>query len=58
MHQLGKLTDEEYKNTAVEEARAGLAFSKGEVSNGSTSLSYHTAAAIDQIASELADQKI
>ena len=56
MHQLGKLTDEEY-NTAVEEAKAGLTFTKGEVSNGSTSLSYHTAAAIDQIASELADQR-
>ena len=56
MHQLGKITDEEY-NTAVEEARNGLVFTKGEVSNGSSSLSYHTAAAVDQIASELADQR-
>lgn len=56
MHQLGKITDEEY-NTAVEEARKGLVFTKGEVSNGSSSLSYHTAAAVDQIASELADQR-
>ena len=56
MHELGKITDEEY-NAAIEENKNGLGFSKGEVSNGSNKLSYHTAAAIDQIAKELADER-
>ena len=56
MHELGKITDDEYK-AAVEETENGLGFAKGEVSNGSNKLSYHTAAAIDQIAKELADQR-
>lgn len=55
MHDLGKITDDEY-NTAVEETNAGLKFEKGDVSNGNSKLSYHTAAAINQIANELSDR--
>ena len=55
MHELGKITDEEY-NTAVEEVNNGLKFEKGEVTNGKSSLSYHTAAAINEIATDLAEK--
>ncbi len=55
MHELGKINDEEY-NTAKEEINNGCNFSKGEVSNGNSELSYHTAAAIDEIATEIANR--
>ena len=55
MHDLGKISDEEY-NQAVEETKGGLKFEKGNVSNGNNNLSYHTAAAINQIANELSDK--
>lgn len=56
MKELGKITEEEY-NAAKDEANAGLKFEKGNISNGKNDLSYHTAAAINQIANELAKQK-
>ncbi len=56
MKELGKITEEEY-NSAVEETKNGLAFEKGEVSNGNSDISFHTAAAINQIARELSDAK-
>ena len=56
MHELGKITDDEY-NSAMEETNNGLAFSQGKVSNGKSELTYHTAAAINQIANELSDEK-
>lgn len=56
MHDLGKITDEEY-NTAVAETNAGLAFDNGKLSNGTSGLSFHTTAAINEIATELAKQE-
>ena len=56
MHELGKINDDEY-NTAKEEIKTGLKFTKGNVSNGKSNLSYHAAAAINQISNELADKK-
>ena len=56
MKELGKITEEEY-NSAVEETKNGLAFEKGQVSNGNSDISFHTAAAINQIARELSDEK-
>lgn len=55
MHDLEKITDDEYNN-AVTETNNGLAFTKGSLSNGTSDLSYHTAAAVNQIATELAAQ--
>jgi len=54
MHELGKITDDEYTQ-AKEEVNNGLNFQKGDVSNGNSELSYHAAAAINQIANELSD---
>ena len=56
MHELNKISDEEY-NAAVEETKNGLQFEKGSSSNGNSSLSYHAAAAINQIANELSDKE-
>lgn len=56
MYELGKITEEEY-NAAKEETNAGLKFDKGNISNGKSDLSYHTAAAINQIANDLAKEK-
>ena len=56
MKELGKITEEEY-TSAVEETKNGLAFEKGQVSNGNSDISFHTAAAINQIARELSDEK-
>lgn len=56
MKELGKITEEEY-NAAKEETNAGLKFEKGNISNGKNDLSYHTAAAINEIANDLAKQK-
>lgn len=55
MHELKKISDDEY-NQAVEETKNGLKFEQGKVSNGKGDLSYHTAAAINQIANELSDK--
>lgn len=52
MHEQGKISDEEYE-TAVTETNGGLPFEKGSMSNGNSSLSYHTAAAINQVAEEI-----
>ena len=54
--ELGKINDDEY-NTAKEEIKSGLKFTKGNVTNGKSNLSYHAAAAINQISNELADKK-
>ncbi len=54
MKDLGKITEEEY-NAAVDETKVGLTFEKGEVSNGNSDISFHTAAAINQIAQEYSD---
>ena len=56
MYDQGKITEEEY-NTAVEETNNGLAFSKGSTSNGNSSLSYHAAAAINQVADEMSQNE-
>ncbi len=56
MKELGKISEDEY-NTAVEETKNGLTFEKGGVSNGNSDISFHTAAAINQIAQELSDEK-
>ena len=56
MHELGKINDDEYNN-AKDEINTGLKFNKGNVSNGKSNLSYHAAAAINQISNELADKK-
>lgn len=52
---LTKITEEQY-DKAIEEAKNGLKFKKGSISDNSN-ISYHTAAAIDQIAKELAEEK-
>ena len=51
MYDQGKISEEEYNN-AVQEVDNGLAFAKGSASNGNNTLSYHAAAAINQVASE------
>lgn len=56
MYELGKINNDEY-NSAKEENNAGLKFEKGNISNGKNDLSYHTAAAINQIANDLAKEK-
>lgn len=53
MYQLGKINDQEY-NDAKAEINEGLKFEQGSLSNGKSDLSFHTAAAINQIANELA----
>lgn len=52
---LTKITDEEY-DKAIEEVEAGLKFKKGTTAD-SSNISYHTAAAIDQVATQLAEEK-
>lgn len=56
MKDQGKITEEEYNN-AVQEVDNGLAFTKGSASNGNSSLSYHSAAAINQVASEMSEKE-
>lgn len=55
MHELKKISDDEY-NAAIAEIDAGLKFTQGNVSNGKNYISYHTAAAINQIASDWSDK--
>ena len=52
---LTKITEEEY-DKAIEEVKNGLKFKKGTTVDNSN-ISYHTAAAIVQVATELAEQK-
>ena len=52
---LTQITDEQYEE-AIAEVEAGLNFEKGTLSDNSN-ISYHTEAAIDEIASELAEEK-
>ncbi len=54
MKELGKITDEEYKE-AVEKVNAGLPFQKGKIVE--TIYSYHTDAAIMQIIHQLMEEK-
>lgn len=56
MYDQGKITEEEY-NSAVEEVDNGLTFTKGSASNGNNTLSYHAAAAINQVASEMSERE-
>ena len=56
MKDQGKITEEEYNN-AVQEVENGLTFTKGSASNGNSSLSYHSAAAINQVASEMSEKE-
>lgn len=55
MHELDYISDDEY-NTAINEVEEGLKFEQGSLSNGKGDLSYHTAAAINQIANELSEK--
>ena len=55
MKELGKITTEEY-DAAIQELENGLAFKEGVVRTLETELSYHTVAAIDQIAEQLAEE--
>ncbi len=52
---LTKITDEQY-DKAIEEVEKGLKFKKGGAADTS-SISFHTAAAIDEVARELAKEK-
>ena len=56
MKDQGKITEEEY-NAAAEETKNGLAFTKGSASNGNSSLSYHAAAALNQVAEEMSEKE-
>ena len=56
MYDQGKISEEEYNN-AVQEVDNGLAFAKGSASNGNNTLSYHAAAAINQVASEMSEKE-
>lgn len=52
---LSKITDEDFEK-AIEEVEKGLNFKKGSTADTSN-ISYHAAAAIDQVATELAEEK-
>ena len=56
MKDQGKISEEEYNN-AVEEVNNGLAFKKGSASNGNSTLSYHSAAAINQVALQMSEKE-
>lgn len=56
MKELGRIETEEEYNKAVEELENGLNFKEGVVRTLETELSYHTAAAIDQITEQLAEE--
>ena len=55
MKELGYIDEEKY-NTAVAEVDTGLAFKKGNVTTGSASYSYHTAATINQVKKDLMEK--
>lgn len=52
---LTEITEEEY-DKAIQEVENGLKFKKGTITDNSN-ISFHTAAAIDQVASQLAEEK-
>lgn len=52
---LNEISDEEYEK-AIQEVENGLKFKKGST-GGTSDITYHTAAAIDQIAAQLAEEK-
>ena len=52
---LTEITDEEY-DKAIEEVEKGLKFKKGTISDNSN-LSFHTTAAIEEVAKDLAEEK-
>ena len=52
---LTEITEEEY-DKAIQEVENGLKFKKGIITDNSN-ISFHTAAAIDQVASQLAEEK-
>lgn len=52
---LSKISDEDFEK-AIEEVEKGLKFKKG-ASADTSNISYHTAAAIDQVANQLAEEK-
>lgn len=56
MYEQKKITEEEY-NQANEETKNGLEFNKGNISNGNSTLSYHAAAAINQVAEEMSKKQ-
>lgn len=56
MKDLGMIEDEEEYNKAVATVNEGLKFEKSKTLNA-TDMSYHTAAAIDQVAADLAELK-
>ena len=56
MKELGMIETEEEYNEAIATVDKGLTFTKGEIVD-STDISYHTAAAIDQVAEDIAEQK-
>lgn len=55
MKELAYITDEQYEE-AVKEVDAGLNFKQGEASSVTTDMSYHTAAAIDQILDQIMEE--
>ena len=56
MKELGMIETEEEYNEAIETVDKGLVFTKGEIAD-TTDMSYHTAAAIDQVVEEFAELK-
>ena len=56
MKELGMIETEEEYNEAIETVDKGLVFTKGEIAD-TTDMSYHTAAAIDQVVEEFAEIK-
>ena len=55
MHELGKIETEEEYNAAIAKVEAGLPFNKGTIKT--TSYSYHTDAAINQVVTQLKEEK-
>lgn len=55
MKELGYIQNEEEYNAAVQKVEAGLPFSKG--ANNATNHSYHTDAVIDQVVTQVMDEK-
>lgn len=56
MKELNYINEEEY-NSAVEEAKAGLKFEKANNTTAGTTYSYHTDAVIDQVITQVMDEK-
>lgn len=56
MKELGYIENEDEYNSAVEKVKAGLTFTKGEINTGTT-YSYHTDAVIEQVISQVMEEK-